>query len=189
MEKYAHDLARLVKIKDSESIKEIPDGKEASIAGVVRTLNVRNTKSGSGIFGNLVLEDLKGSVEAVVFNDLLRKSLHILEDRTEPIILKGIVEHTEERTKLRSMDISSLKELKNMSTLNVQLEQQKATSEYYSLLEKTFLNYPGSSKVVISIETTDGIADLEVGEYKVNIDDPLIEKLESLLGKGTVSIS
>ena len=109
MEKYAAELSRIIKIKDSETIKDIQDGKEASIAGVVRTLKVRNTKSGSGIFGNLVLEDLKGSVEAVVFNDLLRKSLSILEDRTEPIILKGIVENTEDRTKLRATDISSLK--------------------------------------------------------------------------------
>lgn len=189
MEKYAHDLARLVKIKDSESIKEIPDAKEASIAGVVRTLNVRNTKSGSGIFGNLVLEDLKGSVEAVVFNDLLRKSLHILEDRTEPIILKGIVEHTEERTKLRSLDISSLKELKSMSTLNVQLEQQKANSEYYSKLQDAFLKFPGDSKINLNIETEDGKAVIEVGEYRVSIDDPLIDHLETMLGKGTVSIS
>ncbi|HSG31002.1 MAG TPA: hypothetical protein VLB82_05595, partial [Thermodesulfobacteriota bacterium] len=122
-------------------------------------------------------------------NDLLRKSLHILEDRTEPIILKGIVEHTEERTKLRSLDISSLKELKSMSTLNVQLEQQKANSEYYSKLQDAFLKFPGDSKINLNIETEDGKAVIEVGEYRVSIDDPLIDHLETMLGKGTVSIS
>jgi DNA polymerase-3 subunit alpha len=189
MEKYADELKRIKKIKDSESIKDIEDGKEASIAGVVRTLKVRNTKSGSGIFGNLVLEDLKGSVEAVLFNDLLRKSLSILEDRTEPIILKGIVENTEDRTKLRATDISSLKEIKSLSTLNILLSEDKTNSEYYSKLQKTFSNFPGDSKINLKIETNQGRAVIEVGEYKVCIDDLLIEELESILGEGTVSIS
>ncbi len=188
MEKYSAELSRIIKIKDSETIKDTQDGKEASIAGVVRTLKVRNTKSGSGIFGNLILEDLKGSVEAVVFNDLLRKSLSILEDRTEPIILKGIVENTEDRTKLRATDISSLKELKSSSTLNILISEDKANNEFYSKLQKTFINFPGNSKINLKIETDQGRAVIEVGEYKVDIDDPLIEELESMLGKGTVSI-
>jgi len=188
MEKYSAELSRIIKIKDSETIKDTQDGKEASIAGVVRTLKVRNTKSGSGIFGNLILEDLKGSVEAVVFNDLLRKSLSILEDRTEPIILKGIVENTEDRTKLRATDISSLKELKSLSTLNILISEDKANNEFYSKLQKTFINFPGNSKINLKIETDQGRAVIEVGEYKVDIDDPLIEELESMLGKGTVSI-
>ncbi len=189
MEKYADELSKISKIKDSETIKEIHDGVETSIAGVVRMLKVRNTKSGSGIFGNLVLEDLKGSVEAVIFNDLLRKSLPILEDRTEPVILKGIVENAEEKTKLRATDINSLKELKSSSTLNIILSEDKANNEYYSRLQKTFSSFPGNSKINLRIQTSEGEAVIEVGEYRVEIDDPLIEELESTVGKGTVSIS
>lgn len=189
MEKYAEEIKKFTNNEDSESIKDIPDGKEASIAGVVRSLKVRHTKRGTGIFGNLVLEDLKGSVEVVIFNDLLKKSLPLLEDRTEPLILKGVVENSEERTKMRATSISSLKEIRNSSTVNLIIDKELADNKHYQKLKNTFNNYPGNSKIQLHIQTSEGEAVIEIGDYKVDIDNLLIEELEETLGKGTVHIT
>jgi len=189
MEKYAEEIKKFTNNEDSESIKDIPDGKEASIAGVVRSLKVRHTKRGTGIFGNLVLEDLKGSVEVVIFNDLLKKSLPLLEDRTEPLILKGVVENSEERTKMRATSISSLKEIRNSSTVNLIIDKELADNKHYQILKNTFNNYPGNSKIQLHIQTLEGEAVIEIGDYKVDIDNLLIEELEETLGKGTVHIT
>ncbi|NIT13767.1 MAG: hypothetical protein GTN99_05880 [Candidatus Dadabacteria bacterium] len=51
------------------------------------------------------------------------------------------------------------------------------------------MEFPGESKINLNIETDRGGAVIEVGEYRVRIDDKLIEELESVLGQGSVSIS
>src|SRR3990170_4849155 len=81
--KYLMEIKRYTNT-DTELLSEIKERREVLIAGVVRSLNVKHTKNGSNIFGTLVLEDMKGSVEVVIFNDLLRKSLPILEEKVEP---------------------------------------------------------------------------------------------------------
>ena len=103
-----------------------------------------------------------------------RKSLSILEDRTEPIILKGIVENTEDRTKLRATNISSLKELKSLSTLNILISEDKANNEFYSKLQKAFLNFPGNSKINLNIEMA---RKGESVELKVYVDDQYLESV------------
>jgi hypothetical protein len=72
---------------------------------------------------------MKGSVEIVVFNDLLRKSLPILEEKAEPVIVKGTVEPSEERVRLRATDILSLRERRNGSTIHISLTRESATKD------------------------------------------------------------
>jgi DNA polymerase-3 subunit alpha len=181
MTKYAGEIKKYTNT-DTELISEIKERREVSIAGVVRSLSVKHTKNGFGIFGNLVLEDMKGSVEIVVFNDLLRKSLPILEEKAEPVIVKGTVEPSEERVRLRATDILSLRERRNGSTIHISLTRESATKDSLLGLKKIVEAYPGKSTIRLHLETDCGEAVIELGDFGVDIQDGFIDAVGRLFG-------
>lgn len=189
MAKYAEELSKYTSRTDTETINEISEKKDIKIAGVVRSLDVKHTKSGSGIFGNLVLEDMKGSVEVIIFNDLLRKSLDILEEKVEPVIIKGTVDPADDRTKIIAREIYPLNDIRNGSTLNIDMDESVATVENLKWLKNVFESYPGGSTVFLNIGTSEGNALIEVGNCKVMVKNELIDQLKGLLGDNSVRIS
>lgn len=188
MSKYASEITRSVENTDTETLAELKERREVSVAGVVRSLTVKHTKNGSGIFGNMVLEDLKGSVEVVIFNDLLRKSLPLLEDKVEPVIVKGILEPSEERVKMRATEILPLKAIRNGSTVHISLGGENSGRDSFLHLRDIFSNYPGDSLVHIHLATDDGEAVIEVGDARVDVRDGFIHDVERLLGKNCLRL-
>jgi len=186
MAKYADELIKSIRNTDTEELAGIKSKREVAVAGVVRSLNVRHTKSGSGIFGNLVLEDLKGSVEVIIFNELLRKSLPILEEKVDPVIVRGIVETNEDRVKLRATDIQSLKDLRNGSTVHISIPKESATKEKLLRTKEILNSYPGECLIHIHLSTEGGEAVVEVGDLRVGIEDGFIADVEELLGKNAL---
>lgn len=186
MSKYASEINRSIDNMDTEAVSEIKEKREVSVAGVVRSLNVKHTKSGKGIFGNLVLEDLKGSIEVVIFNDLLRKSLPILEEKVEPVIVKGIVEPGEDRVKMRATEILSLRGLRNGSTVHINLTGETSKKDKFLQLRDIFNSYPGDCMIHVHIDTDEGEAVVEVGDVRVDVQDGFIHEVEELVGKNSL---
>jgi DNA polymerase-3 subunit alpha len=182
MSKYTSELSKSAENTDTETLAELKERRDVSVAGIVRSLTVKHTKSGSGIFGNMVLEDLKGSVEVVIFNDLLRKSLPLLEDKIEPVIVKGVLEPGEDRVKMRATDILPIKALRNGTTVHISLGCEKSGRDSFMQLRDIFTSYPGDSLVHIHLATDDGEAVIEVGDVRVDAGDDFIEDVEKLLG-------
>ncbi|MEM7009042.1 MAG: DNA polymerase III subunit alpha [Thermodesulfobacteriota bacterium] len=187
MAKYASEMNGLSRL-DTEALFEIKEKREVSIAGVVRSIVIKNTKSGSGIFGNLVLEDMKGSVEVVIFDKLLRKTRDLLEGRVEPIVIKGMLEPNEDQVKLRALDIISLKSVRNGSTVHISFDKESSTRDYFEKLKDILDKYPGSAQVQVHINTNDGESVLEVGDYQVDVQDKFIYDVEKLLGEGALRL-
>ncbi|MCK5709946.1 MAG: DNA polymerase III subunit alpha [Deltaproteobacteria bacterium] len=186
MAKYSSEMNNNITSMDTEGLLEIKEKCEVSIAGVVRSLIVKHTKSGSGIYGNLVLEDMKGSVEVVIFDKLLRKSLPILEEKVEPVIIKGIAEPNEDQIKLRALDIISLRGLRNGSVVHISFNKASSTRDNFEQLSRILDKYPGNCEVHVHINTDDGESVLEVGDFKVDVEDSLISEVEKLLGEGAL---
>ena len=180
--KYLEEIKRYTNT-DTELLSEIKERREVLIAGVVRSLNVKHTKNGSSIFGTLVLEDMKGSVEVVIFNDLLRKSLPILEEKAEPVVVKGTVEPSEERVRLKASDIFSLKEMRNGSIIHINLTKGQAAKENLLKLRKIVETYPGKSPIHLHLETSRGDVVVELGDLRVDVNDEFIEAVSRLLGR------
>ena len=67
LQKYSSELEKYSPLHDAESIKQVKDGSEVRIAGVVRSIEIKNTKKGTSFVGYLTLEDLNGLTEAIVF--------------------------------------------------------------------------------------------------------------------------
>ncbi len=188
MAKYASEMRNLMTSLDTEAVLEIKEKREVSIAGVVRSIIIKNTKSGSGIFGNLVLEDMKGSVEVVIFDKLLRAHREILEEKVEPIVVKGMAEPNEDQVKLRALDIIPLKNMRAGSIVTIIFNKNCSTRDKFVQLRQILDKYPGSSEVHVHINTNDGESVLEVGDLKVDVQDNFIYDVEELLGEGSLRL-
>ncbi len=188
MAKYASEMRNLMTSLDTEAVLEIKEKREVSIAGVVRSIVIKNTKSGSGIFGNLVLEDMKGSVEVVIFDKLLRAHRAILEEKVEPIVVKGMVEPNEDQVKLRALNIMPLKDMRAGSIVTIIFNKNRSTRDNFMQLRQILDKYPGSSEVHVHINTDDGESVLEVGDFRVEVQDNFIYDVEELLGEGSLRL-
>jgi DNA polymerase-3 subunit alpha len=186
MAKYSSEINNTITNTDTEALLEIKEKCEVNIAGVVRSLIIKNTKSGSGIYANLVLEDMKGSVEVVIFDKLLRRTRTILEEKVEPVIIKGIAEPNEDQVKLRALDIISLRGLRNGSVVHIRFNKASSTRDNFEQLSRILDKYPGNCEVHVHINTDDGESVLEVGDFKVDVEDSLISEVEKLLGEGAM---
>lgn len=189
MRKYANELKKYTSKVDSETINNVSDKSRITIAGVVRSLDIKHTKRGTGLLGNLILEDLNGFVEAVVFNDTLRESLPVLEQKIEPIIVKGIVEKTDDKVKIRVTDIHSLSQMRSTSSIKISVKRENANTEKLKGLKEVLEKFPGESRVVIHLDTDDTISVVEVGNCKVDVQDSFIRNVENLLGENVVSLA
>jgi len=188
LQKYSSELEKYSPLHDAESIKRVKDGSEVRIAGVVRSIEIKNTRKGTSLIGYLTLEDLNGLTEAIVFNDTLQRSRVLLEQKIEPVIVKGRVEISEEKVRLLASDISSLKETRTNSAVCISIACEAASEQNILSLREILEKFPGDSTVIIDMRTSHSEAVLRVGNCKVDFGDELIENVEGLLGEGVVTL-
>ena len=188
LQKYSSELEKYSLLHDAESIKQAKDGSEVRIAGVVRSIEIKNTKKGTSLIGYLTLEDLNGLTEAIVFNDTLQRSRVLLEQKIEPVIVKGRVEVSDEKVRLLASDISSLKEARTNSAVYISIACEAASEQNILNLREILEKFPGGSTVIIDMKTDHSEAVLRVGNCKVDFGDELIENVEGLLGEGVVTL-
>ena len=188
LQKYSLELEKYSPLHDTESIKQAKDGSEVRIAGVVRSIEIKNTRKGTSFIGYLTLEDLNGFTEAIVFNDALQRSRVLLEQKVEPVVVKGRVEISDEKVRLLASDISSLKEARTNSAVCISIARESASEQNILSLREILEKFPGDSTVIINIKTDRSEAVLRVGTCKVDLGDKLIENVEGLLGQGAVTL-
>ena len=188
LRKYSSELEKYSPLHDTESIKQAKDGSEVRIAGVVRSIEIKNTKKGTSFIGYLTLEDLNGFTEAIVFNDVLQRSRVLLEQKVEPVIVKGRVEISDEKVRLLTSDISSLRETRTNSAVYISIACEAANEQNITSLREILEKFPGDSTVIIDMKTSRSEAVLRVGNCKVDFRDELIQNVEGLLGEGAVTL-
>jgi len=115
--------------------------------------------------------------------------LPILEVKTEPIIVKGFAEPSDDRITIRATDIKSFKELRSESTIHISITDTNATRDKLFGLKKIVESYPGESLLHLHINSDKEEAIVEVSRYKVDIDKQFISEVESLLGEKSLRIS
>ncbi len=203
---YSSDLERYARTSgnDSETISTHKSKKKITIAGIIRSLDIKQSKNGKGSYGNMVLEDIKGLVDVIVFNDTLRDFGHILKERFEPIVVEGLVDPGEEDeedadqvknkkntgVKIKAISVYLLESIKSKSSLlHVSLEEKDSDQSVMKNLKHVFNFNPGSCKIHLHINSNGGEVVIEVGNCTVSADETLISEIENIIGKGRVSLS
>ncbi|WP_459909175.1 DNA polymerase III subunit alpha [Desulfotomaculum defluvii] len=88
---------------------ELPDGQPLLLTGIISTIKRITSRKGDPM-AFITIEDLTGSCEVVVFPEVYRRNLSILDVR-DPLLLKGRVSNNGEETKVLLEEIQPLEKI------------------------------------------------------------------------------
>jgi DNA polymerase-3 subunit alpha len=106
LDAYRHILKSWVKVS-IEDLDNVPDGQEVALGVVVTACKEKMSKKG-GRLAILAMEDLTGSVEALVFGEVLDRAEVWLQQASLPLWVKGVLIKEEQGPKIRAQEIAPL---------------------------------------------------------------------------------
>lgn len=197
--KYATELENVGAKKTSE-LEELEDRKEVMIGGMLRDIKRIQTKSKAEIMAYCTLEDAEGSIEVIVFPELYRNSLSLLQKDT-PLLIKGAVDKTEKGVKIVAGEISRLDELGTKRSEKyrgrVEINLRSPAHDDLQRLKMIITNSRSLQRVFDSLEQKGEyplylrifFEDAEVliaTSMKISPDSELMNRIEEIVGKGAV---
>ncbi|HTX54602.1 MAG TPA: DNA polymerase III subunit alpha [Candidatus Baltobacteraceae bacterium] len=168
----------------SESLASLPDKSTVRLGAIVTAVKEISTKSGDRM-AFVTLEDMQGSIEAVVFPDVYRASmLHLAKDAA--VLVRAQVDITDEAVKLLVSDVRPLGLPGNGGPTPVDLVIQgaAATPEGLQRLQEILRAHPGNAPLRIRLCLPDGRQVTIDPEQSLRIaaDDPLRQALDAAFG-------
>ncbi|MBM4128654.1 MAG: DNA polymerase III subunit alpha, partial [Nitrospira sp.] len=183
--KYSMQLGKVYAIKTS-GLEEKADGEEVQIGGIVRNIKRIQTKSKAEIMAYLTLEDADGSAEVIVFPQLYRNSLALLQ-KDKPLLVKGTVDRTEKGLKIVATGLSSLDEAEKASRVEVDIRYPLLDSLSLQKLKSLLEQSKGECPLYLRICLKDAEAVIATG-MTVSPDGNTIHRIEEIAGKGAVRL-
>ncbi len=183
LNRYEEELYRYSNTNTMDVIK-LDHGTEVRLGGVVNSIKPIITRKGERM-ARIILEDLKGFVEMIVFPDTYKDVSSVLEG-DEPVLVIGSLNKEEENAKIMAKEIIPLSGAKERSILDVhfRLNIPPLTREYMEKLRDVLLNHRGNCKAFLHLvipdesETIIALGD----DFQLNASDLLIDEVESLFG-------
>lgn len=186
------------------NLKEQDDKRDVNIGGIVLAIKEINTKKGERM-AYLTIEDLYGTIEVILFPDIYRKSEHILSMDT-PIIINGNIDKTEKGTKVIARKIEPIDNArfilqdtgseKDREIRPIPPKERSITLIMYKTiddgnllkLKEILSRYSGNCPVYIKVVAKGEWEALFTTQQHINPSKEMITEVESLLGKGTVTL-
>lgn len=185
--KYDKQLEKMGTTRISE-LDEISDGQEIRIGGILTSLRKIQTKSKAEIMAYCTLEDPSGNVEIIVFPDLYKTSMIILQKDT-PLLVKGTVDKTEKGMKIVSTEIAKLDTIESKPGQKVEISLRFPLTENVNLKTlKSVLLSNGKGKYPLHLRIFHKDIEIVIATgIKVSSDGEIINKIEEIAGKGAVT--
>jgi DNA polymerase-3 subunit alpha len=163
---------------------EREDRSQATIAGVIGSVNRRYTRKGDPMV-YFSVEDLQGSVEAVAFpKTVAEHGPMIREDAI--VVMRGRVDHRGDDVKFIVQSIAE-PEMTEDLTVRVRVSASRLSTSVVEDLKLVLVNHPGSAPVFIHMTSDGGEKVLRVGaEHNVEPRSALFAELRELLGPTSV---
>ncbi len=182
-------IARLA-TASTEDLPSLADKSTVKLAGIVTAVKEISTKSGERM-AFVTLEDLVGSVEAVVFPDVYRSSmLNLAKDSA--VLVKGQVDVSEETVKLLLSEVRPLSLSGNGSPplVEVTLAGTAASSDGLRRLRELLQAHPGEAALRVRLRLPEGgqVTIAPASTLTVAADDNLRQALEAEFGAGCLTL-
>jgi len=185
--KYDKELEKIGTKRISE-LDEIPDGQEVKIGGILTTIRKIQTKSKAELMAYCTVEDPSGNVEIIIFPDLYKASMTILQ-KDESVLVKGTVDKTEKGLKIVSSDITLLDTLvtKLGQKAEISLKLPLNDNVHLQTLKSVLLsNGKGRYPLYLRVFYKETETLITTG-IKISDDRDIISKIEEIAGKGAVT--
>ena len=200
LDKYADKLKNLTNvISTAEALERKPPEKrwgqqmdpadEITVAGIIQGLRVQKTKRDQKLYAQAWLEDAAGKIELVCFpRDYERLAGQMKMEA--PVLLRGTL--TGEEDAAPKISVSSIQALEEVQVklptgVRIRINLERATEETFAGLKSAADAAPGPGKVMLHLEKKGEYAViLEPEQMSVAADRCWVERVEELIGKGTV---
>jgi DNA polymerase III subunit alpha len=200
LDKYAEKLRNLTGvISIAEALERKPPERrwgaqsdmadEIQVAGIIHGLRVQKSRRDQRLYAQASLEDASGKIELICFArdyERLAQQLKI----EAPVVVRGQLMGDEEAApKIAVSQVQSLEEVqvKLPSGIRIRINLDRATEEMLAGLKCAADVAPGPGKVMLQLEKKGEYAViLEPAGMSVAADRGWVERVEELVGKGTV---
>ncbi len=191
-----HPLARFEKVLRTYStcsttdLRSRKDGDEVLLGGIIAKAKFTVTKRTNERMAIVTLEDIDGSVEALVFPVTFAKSAALIK-LDAIVFMKGRLSLREEEPKIIVNEIAALESVKMKYTKAILIELLTAGLEMSALdrLKKVLMRYPGAVPAYLRFTKPDGAKSVvAVGNnYLIEPHEGLIRDIEKIFGQDVVS--
>jgi len=200
LDKYAEKLRNLTGvIAAAEALERKPPEKrwgtqadpmdEIQVAGMILGLRVQKSKREQKLYAQAALEDATGKIELICFpRDYERLQGQLKMEA--PVLVRGVLMGDEDAApKIAVSSIVALEEVqvKLPAGVRIRIDLERATEEMFAGLKSAADAAPGPGKVMLHLEKKGEYAViLEPEGMSVAADRAWVERVEELVGKGTV---
>jgi DNA polymerase-3 subunit alpha len=134
---------------DTSTLSGHPNGTEVRVIGLVSGMKEIVTKKGDRM-AFLTLEDMKGFIEVILFPDVFKAALPILRGE-DPVLVRGILDVTEESVKLKGVEVRSMRDLSvpSAKTLHLKIPFSALTKARLEDLREILLANKGRCRVFL----------------------------------------
>ena len=192
----AHPLARYeatiqaLATATTAGITELSDGKEVRLCGIIATVKSMLTKKGDRM-AYVMLEDLQGTVEVIVFPDLFKTVADLLVPE-RLIRVTGTIDRGDKGTKIRGGKIEPLAEVQTQTIkrIHIRLAAHPEVKDQLPRLLDVLKRHPGSTMVSLTVQT-DGTLEADTAplpHLTVSASEYFVADVEEVLGKGALSL-
>jgi DNA polymerase III subunit alpha len=168
-------------------LKESREGEILTVGGIVTSLKRRYTKRGD-LMATLVLEDLGGALEVMVFPKTMTAYGHVLADDAI-ITVKGRLDLRDDEPKLIAVEMDAPElVLDGGPPLRLRIREATLSGERLARLKAVLAEHPGDSPVYVHLERADGTVVLQLpDDYLVDSHNGLFAELRELLGDNCIA--
>ena len=200
LDKYADKIKNLSNvISTAEALERKPPEKrwgqqsdpadELQVAGIIQGLRVQKSKRDQKLYAQAVLEDATGKIDLICFaRDYERLSGQLKMEA--PVLIRGTIMGEEDAApKIAINAIQSLEEVqvKLPTGVRIRINLDRVSEETFAGLKSAADAAPGPGKVMMHLEKKGEFAViLEPEQMSVAADRCWVERVEEILGKGTV---
>jgi DNA polymerase-3 subunit alpha len=170
-------------LADAETLE---DGAVRNVGGVITGLQKKWTKKGD-LMAVFVLEDLQGSMEAMVFPKTMTEIGHKLAD-DQVVVMRARFDKRDDTPKLICMDLDVFEaaDVAASPPVRVRLSPSGLRAGQVAQLKELLTEHPGDSEVYLHLGETKV---LRLGtEFTVNPQNGLVAELRVLLGPDAVLV-
>ena len=200
LDKYAEKLRNLTGvISVAEALERKPPERrwgqqsdpadELVVAGMILGLRVQKSKRDQKQYAQAALEDATGKIDLICFSRDYERLAGQLKIEA-PVLIRGVLMGEEDAApKISISSIQALEEVqvKLPTGVRIRVNLDRATEEMFNALKSAADAAPGPGKVMLHLEKKGEYAVvLEPEQMSVAADRGWVERVEELVGKGTV---
>ncbi len=166
-----------------DELADLPDGTNRTVGGVVTGLQRKYTKKGD-LMALFVLEDLRSSIEVMVFPKTMSVIGHLLTDDSV-VVVRGRLDRRDDTPKLIAVDVTAFDGvIDGAPPLRLQVRPERLDATHIERLKALLSEFPGESRVYLHVGKAQ-VMRLPV-RYCVEFGTPLVSELRVLLGADAI---